>query len=265
MYKVVASSRVYHFVILFSYRFLGPGMQLDQKIRDNVAPINKLDAAAKEHDIFYSQHPDIASRNEADKVLEYKAWDRVKDPNASVGEKVAGWITTNAMKVKRKLGKGICGRGRKTKGGRKKKQNKPKRGAGSGRGVSKHRNKNSRSLTFKQLVSKANSAIQRKKICGIDEAVEESMNALRGFQIKRGLPRIIPIAKRGNGLRLAPIVSVISYTGKIFDGIGSIIGGVKKIKEVRDEYKQSKLGGEVHVGNGLVFTQHKKGYGLRLQ
>lgn len=234
---------------------------MDQKLRDNISPRNKLDAAAREHDIFYDQHPDVSSRNQADKVLEGKAWERVKASDATVGEKVAGWITTNVMKVKRKLGKGVCGRSRRKKVVKGIKHN-VKHGKGIQRSGKKATN---RTLTFKQLVSKANSAIRKKKIQGIEDAVEESLNSFKGIRVKRGLPRIIPIAQRGSGIRLVPIISALSKVGKVFDGISSIVGGVQKIKEVRDEYKRFKSSGEKQIGNGLLFTKYKRGYGLRLR
>ena len=89
------------------YNYLGPGTKLDERLKRGDKPINKLDEAAKEHDIFYKNNKDTNSRNKADEVLEYKAWDRVLDPNANFGEKTAAYVTTNAMKLKRHLGMGL--------------------------------------------------------------------------------------------------------------------------------------------------------------
>lgn len=89
------------------YNYLGPGTKLDKRLERGDQPINKLDEAAQEHDIFYKNHKDTKTRHKADEVLEYKAWDRVLDPNANLGEKTAAWVTTNAMKLKRHLGMGL--------------------------------------------------------------------------------------------------------------------------------------------------------------
>jgi hypothetical protein len=40
-------------------------------------------------------------------ILEQKAWERVLDPNTSLGEQFTAWVTTNIMKTKRKLGMGL--------------------------------------------------------------------------------------------------------------------------------------------------------------
>lgn len=89
------------------YNYLGPGTKLDKRLERGDKPINKLDEAAKDHDIFYKNHKDTKTRHKADEVLEYKAWDRVLDPNANLNEKTAAWVTSNAMKLKRHLGMGL--------------------------------------------------------------------------------------------------------------------------------------------------------------
>lgn len=86
-----------------TYNYLGPGTKLNK----NKKPINKLDEAAKEHDIYYEKNKDTKSRHKADLILEHKAWERFSDPNVSFGEKSAAWATTNIMKTKRKLGMGL--------------------------------------------------------------------------------------------------------------------------------------------------------------
>lgn len=86
-----------------TYNYLGPGTKLNK----NKKPVNKLDEAAKEHDIYYEKNKDTKSRHKADLILEHKAWERFSDPNVSLGEKSAAWVTTNIMKTKRKLGMGL--------------------------------------------------------------------------------------------------------------------------------------------------------------
>src|SRR6266576_903267 len=83
------------------YHFLGPGTKLRKRIAQGDKGINKLDEAAKRHDLFYEQHKDTKSRHSADKALENEAWERVKAPDSKLSEKVAAYLTTNAMKVKR--------------------------------------------------------------------------------------------------------------------------------------------------------------------
>ena len=47
---------------------------------------------------------DLSKRHEAEYVLQEGAWNRALDPNASIGERAMGYLVTNAMKGKRKLG-----------------------------------------------------------------------------------------------------------------------------------------------------------------
>lgn len=89
------------------YNYLGPGTNLQLKIEKDVQPINKLDAAAKEHDIAYSKNKELKERHKADKILEDKAWERVKAKDSNLSEKINAYLTTNAMKIKRTVGMGI--------------------------------------------------------------------------------------------------------------------------------------------------------------
>lgn len=89
------------------YQFCGPGTKLEERLAKGEKGVNPLDAACREHDIAYSTNKDIAKRHEADRILQERAWRRVKASDASFGEKTAAWIVTNAMKAKRKLGMGL--------------------------------------------------------------------------------------------------------------------------------------------------------------
>uniref|UniRef100_A0A6P7GWP1 Uncharacterized protein LOC114347385 n=1 Tax=Diabrotica virgifera virgifera TaxID=50390 RepID=A0A6P7GWP1_DIAVI len=95
------------------YRFCGPGTRLQQRLERGDEGINALDAACKAHDIAYSQHKNLSARHEADKILENKAWERVKSKNAKLGEKIAAWFVTTTMKGKRKLGMGFSKKSKK--------------------------------------------------------------------------------------------------------------------------------------------------------
>ena len=92
---------------LLGYNYCGPGTFLKQRLARGDKGVNPLDESCKEHDIMYSKFSDIGKRHEADKVLEEAAWERVKSPSSSVGEKLNAWLVTNTMKAKRKLGFGL--------------------------------------------------------------------------------------------------------------------------------------------------------------
>lgn len=89
------------------YKYLGPGTYLDTKYPKNIAPINKLDEAAREHDLAYHFNRTVEGRKEADKILENKAWENFKNPSTPLKEKVESWLTTTAMKGKAMLGAGV--------------------------------------------------------------------------------------------------------------------------------------------------------------
>lgn len=63
--------------------------------------MNSLDAACKQHDITYTQHPhDISARHHADHQLEQTGRERFKSKYAKFGEGTAAWLVTNTMKGK---------------------------------------------------------------------------------------------------------------------------------------------------------------------
>lgn len=89
------------------YNYLGPGTDLDNRLARGDKPINKLDEAAREHDLFYRDHEKTADRHVADKILQDKALERVKSSDADRAEKFWSLATATGMLVKRKLGMGI--------------------------------------------------------------------------------------------------------------------------------------------------------------
>lgn len=97
------------------YQYCGPGTKLKERLSRGDPGINKLDFACKLHDIAYSKYFDSKNRSIADKELVERAWERVKAPDASFGEKATAWTVTNIMKAKSKFG-----------GGKRKPQKKPK-------------------------------------------------------------------------------------------------------------------------------------------
>lgn len=66
-----------------------------------------MDAACKEHDIAYSENKHLSGRHAADKVLQQRAWQRVKAKDSSLGERAAALLVSGAMKAKRTLGMGL--------------------------------------------------------------------------------------------------------------------------------------------------------------
>lgn len=105
-----------------SYNYCGPGTKLSKRLARGDKGINPLDEACKLHDIEYSKYSDSENRRRADKELAERAWQRVKSPDASLGEKAAAWTVTTAMKAKTVLGGGKkrkrTTQSRKTKGGK---------------------------------------------------------------------------------------------------------------------------------------------------
>lgn len=89
------------------YNYLGPGTKLDERLRRGDKPVNKLDEAAREHDIFYRDHEKTSDRHKADEILEQKAWSRVCSKDADINERMWAVSTGIAMHGKRKLGMGL--------------------------------------------------------------------------------------------------------------------------------------------------------------
>ncbi|XP_060854405.1 uncharacterized protein LOC132932178 [Rhopalosiphum padi] len=92
-------SRETHFP---GYHFCGPGTDFLERIARGQLGINKLDEACRLHDSVYTNSTDFKLRMEADMKLETQAWERVIAKDSSYKEKIAAWMVTNVMKVKRK-------------------------------------------------------------------------------------------------------------------------------------------------------------------
>lgn len=56
----------------FGYKYLGPGTDVRHHVRNNVAPVDRLDAAARQHDIVYSniRHLYESGKLSGDKALD---------------------------------------------------------------------------------------------------------------------------------------------------------------------------------------------------
>lgn len=102
------------------YNYCGPGTKLRERLARGDRGINALDEACKIHDIAYALHKDSENRRQADKELAERAWSRVKSSDATFGERAAAWAVTTAMKLKSKIGSGVKRRPRRQGGSRRK-------------------------------------------------------------------------------------------------------------------------------------------------
>ncbi|KAK9751734.1 Phospholipase A2-like domain [Popillia japonica] len=63
---------------LSGYQYCGPSTKLEKRLQRGDRGINPLDQACKEHDIAYSQSSDLKYRHDADRILQERAWNRIK-------------------------------------------------------------------------------------------------------------------------------------------------------------------------------------------
>jgi len=237
------------------YKFLGPFTNLELRLNRGDKPINPLDEAARDHDIFYSQHKDSKTRHIADEILENKAWNRVLSKDGDIPEKVAAYLTTNAMKLKRKIGMGMKSSDAKRRRNSKKKKDK--------------KSQTGCSLNFSAIVKKARKAV--KSVGKAEDLKKVAKIALKAIHHPRKViktaikhPRIIPIPKVGGALPLIPILAGISSLGSIASGASSIVKAVRDIIEAKRQLSGGNKEGRKSVGNGMFLAPHRKGYGLFL-
>ncbi len=252
------------------YNYLGPGTNLAKRLSRGDKGVNPLDEAAKQHDIFYSQHKDTESRHIADKELENKAWNRVLAKDSSFGEKAAAYLTTNLMKAKRYLGMGLEGvtrrNKRRYKNKRRRKQKRRKRRAKKKAGAS---------VTFPSLVRALNKQLHpRGKGISFKEDVSSDLKKYASKSLKLArkkakgkkkikVPRVIPIPRTGGALPLVPILAGIAAVKTIAGGVDSIVNTIKNIVEAKRKiFPGSKE--TLPVGKGLFLSGRNKGYGLFL-
>lgn len=88
------------------HNFTGPGTKLRKRLLRQDKPVNKLDAAAKEHDMEYAIFKDTKDRHIFDKKLQDKAAEIMIDPQSSFREKAEAGLVSGIMLSKRKLGLG---------------------------------------------------------------------------------------------------------------------------------------------------------------
>lgn len=229
------------------YSFCGPGTRLAERLAAGDRGINQLDAACREHDISYSKHKDLTDRHKADKILEERAWTRVKSKDGKFGERTAAWAVTNAMKLKRKLGMGI----------KKKKK--------------KH--------NFRQnVIAPVKKVLKSKKLRsknflneGIKLALAASKTAVKNAGGKNSInvPRVLPIPKRGGVLPLIPIFAGLSALGSLAGGAAAISKTIQTTniarKNLEEARRHNKALESIKTGNGLYLKAKKNGFGLYLK
>lgn len=120
------------------YQYCGAGTKLAKRLARGDLGINKLDQACKAHDIAYSQHSDTENRSVADNVLAQQAWERVKAPDSSLGERAAALAVAATMKAKTAVGAGYK---KKRRSNHKKRKQNLKHGGNVHRRTRKQRNK----------------------------------------------------------------------------------------------------------------------------
>lgn len=222
------------------YQYCGPGTKLKKRLERGDRGINQLDAACKDHDIAYSQNEDLEHRHQADKVLQEKAWSRVKASDVGMSEKAAAWTITNIMKAKRKLGMGVM-----TKAFR------------------------------KAVFNKAKDVLKRRKGVNLKDGIKVSLKAARAAVKEAGgrhrirTPRIIPIPKTGGLLPLIPIFAGLSALGGLAGGVAGITQAVNKTKNAQRQLEETRRHNTTmeaialgKKGDGLYMKPYRKGMGL---
>lgn len=264
------------------YNFLGPFTKLDKRLERGDIPINRLDSYALAHDKAYAQFKDKYNRSLADRELENQSWSRVKSSDAKFfSEKIPAYVTTNLLKLKRKLEGGTLPaivsasvakmkqRGRKSK--RRKNTKKKKMRIGNG-------------LSFNQIVKRAKNALASSSSLSGGEPNENYVNLtkkaltaikkikpLKNASMRKRL-RIIPIPKTGSALPLIPILAALSKVGAIAGGVSAVANAVKDVINLKDRIFNSKSGSGIRgkkgkimgkkIGNGLYVKPYKSGLGL---
>lgn len=208
------------------YQYLGPGTRLAKRLARGDPGINGLDAACREHDIAYSTYKDIKNRHSADKVLENRAWERVKAKDSSFGEKAAAYAVTNVMKVKRKLGMGVG---------------------------------------FNSLLKAGRKAIRKTAGKNVEKIADLALAAARSefkkAKRKPKAPRIVRVPKIGGVIPLIPIFAGLSALGSLAGGSANIIRAINEVRRNSNTKTPIKVGSGLY----LHPVKSKKGSGLYLK
>lgn len=220
------------------FRFCGPGTRVKERVARGDVGINRLDEACKEHDLTYNQHKDKETRQKADKVLIEKAWARFNAKNASIGEKAAAWIVTNAMKAKLHTGMGL-----------------------------KRKTKRVKKIGFHKAVITPVMRELKRGASHADAYALAKENVARIGKKHIRLPRVLAIPKRGGFL--LPLISGLAALGGLIGAGSSIAKVVKEVHAAKDQLSEAKRHNAVleavaigKKGSGLYVEPYRKGYGL---
>lgn len=252
-----------------TYNYCGPGTKLEARLARGDQGINPLDSACKEHDIAYANQGDLEDRHRADKILEEKAWARVKAKDSKFGEKAAAWFVTTAMKAKRKLGMGVRdggGGGAKGRGGKLRKR-KRKHSSAKRKGITK------KMKNLGSVIRISRGAIKKiKSPSSVHDVIATAISAARKAISDAGgknhirRPRVIPLpihtadSKIGGFLPLLPAVfGALSALGALTGGTAGVI---KTINEAKDA--KQKLNEMQHHNRKMEAIALSKGKGLYL-
>lgn len=244
------------------YRYCGPGTKLEKRLARKEEGVNPLDNYCKDHDIAYAQNKDLSSRHEADKLLSERAWTRVSASDAKVGERLAAFAVTNAMKTKLKLGAGMNN----SKQNKSKNKVKGKLQKRKPKITKKKTNKPKKYL--RDAIQAAKNVIKKSKSSDLKTLVPAALKAARKVfkgngkeNIKK--PRIIPIPKSGGALPfLLPLFAGLSAIGSLAGGATSVY---KAINEVKKAKKENMNDVKIHKGKGLYLRPYKQGMGIFLE
>lgn len=274
------------------YSYCGPGTNLNKRLKRGDPGINELDKACKQHDIAYAQTNNIGVRNQADKVLAKKAWERFKAKDASFGEKATALSVAGIMKAKSKLGMGIRQKKKKTKGVKKPKTRKyinkkatkmRKQKINKKKTKKRKTNKTTMRKILKTAMAKAKTVVKNKRPQTIPLAAKMALQAARAAiknhkiprkNIETVLPRVIPVPKIGGALPLIPLFAGLSALGALMGGSASVANAVISANNAKKNFKEAQrhnetmeaisIGQNKKTGSGLYLMPYKKGMGLYL-
>ena len=89
-----------------NYQYCGPGTHFEKRKALGQRGFNSLDSLCFAHDQTYHTSKDNQKRFEADKQLEFGAWNIARSKNFPLSERLAAWLVVNAMKLKTSTHKG---------------------------------------------------------------------------------------------------------------------------------------------------------------
>lgn len=218
---------------------------MDKRLARGDKGINQLDAACREHDIFYADHTDSEERHKADLKLKSLANQRILARDSSIGERLAAVTVSAAMKAKTSFGRIGSGLRRMIKNKRKK---------------TTKRN----DITFSKLVSGVRINMRKSKPKTVQCAVKAGIAAARklrsGKRITK-IPRIIKVPSISGGLLpIIPVLSGLAATGTIAN---TLVNVVKALKSIRNNDGARNV--QTKLGAGLYLTTAKHGRGLYLR